>query len=72
MPVPAQSMAPHSDGMNLVAELTFEHSRPDQPGADQNARQAPSFRTGKDSADSEAVLSVSPGSSAARCIGARR
>jgi hypothetical protein len=38
--------------------------------ADQDARQALSFRA-KDSAGSEAVVNVSPGSSAARCIGAR-
>ena len=38
--------------------------------ADQDARQALSLRA-KDSAGSEAVVNVSPGSSAARCIGAR-
>ena len=38
---------------------------------DPDARQAPSFRSGKDSADSEAVVNVNQGFSAARCIGAR-
>jgi len=37
----------------------------------QDARQAPSFRAGKDSADSEAVVNVNQGFSAVRCIGAR-
>jgi ferric-dicitrate binding protein FerR (iron transport regulator) len=38
---------------------------------DQDARQAPSFRAGKDSADSEAAVNINQASSAARCIGAR-
>jgi hypothetical protein len=38
---------------------------------DQDARQAPSFMAGKDSADNEAVVNVNSGSSAALCIAAR-
>jgi len=45
-------------GLDGVVALGFRRA---QPRPDQDAQQAPSFRSGKDSADSKAVVNVNQG-----------